>query len=349
MLKGNMRYFHTSIWVSALGLLLGAAIGYYYTASIVGALKVLLICAILAILEVSISFDNAVVNATILKDMTDIWVKRFLTWGMLIAVFGMRLIFPLLIVAIVGHLGPLEALRLAALQPDDYAKLMASVHHEVSAFGGAFLMLVALKYFFDSNKDVHWISAIEKPLSTLGKLEAIEIGITLIFIYVISRYVEPSETLSFLYSGLAGILTYLAVEGVGVFLNAPSSGPHTDIHRASLGMFLYLEILDASFSFDGVIGAFAITNNLFIITIGLGIGAMFVRSLTILMVDKGTLDSYRFLEHGAFWAVAALAMIMFLNTIFHIPEIATGLIGAALIGLSVLSSIRFRKKHALLS
>jgi hypothetical protein len=210
-------------------------------------------------------------------------------------------------------------------------------------------MLVALKYFFDANKDVHWISVIEKPLSTLGKLEAIEVGVTLIFIYVISRYVEPSETLPFIYSGLAGVLTYLAVEGVGVFLQTPHSGAHTDIHRASLGMFLYLEILDASFSFDGVIGAFAITNNLFIITIGLGIGAMFVRSLTILMVDKGTLDSYRFLEHGAFWAVAALAVIMYLNTIFHIPEIATGLIGAGLIGLSVLSSIRFSKKDALVS
>jgi len=342
MIKGNARYFHSSLWVTLVGLMISAGIGYYYTNSVVGALKLLMICAILAVLEVSISFDNAVVNATVLKDMSEVWVKRFLTWGMLIAVFGMRLVFPLLIVAVVGNLGPIEALKLAAFAPDDYAKLMTSVHHEVSAFGGSFLMLVALKYFFDVSKDVHWIAVIEKPLAAMGKLEAIEVGITLLVIYFFSRMVDPSETLPFIYSGLAGVLTFLAVEGIGVFLQAPESAKH-DIHRASLGMFLYLEVLDASFSFDGVIGAFAITNNLFIITIGLGIGAMFVRSLTILMVDKGTLNAYRFLEHGAFWAVAALAAIMFLNTITHIPEIATGLVGAAFIGWSIYSSIRISR------
>jgi hypothetical protein len=345
MLKGNMRYFHSSVWVTLVGLSLSAGIGYYYTDSLTGALKTLMICAILAVLEVSISFDNAVVNATVLQNMSEIWTKRFLTWGMLIAVFGMRLIFPLLIVSMVGHLGPWEALKLAALSPDDYATLMTSVHHEVSAFGGSFLMLVALKYFFDVNKEIHWISVIEKPLAKMGKLDAVEVGVTLMTIYIFSRVIDPAETLPFIYSGLAGVLTYIAVDGIGVFLQAPDS-LRQDIHRASLGMFLYLEVLDASFSFDGVIGAFAITNNLFIITIGLGIGAMFVRSLTILMVDKGTLHAYRFLEHGAFWAVAVLAVIMFLNTITHIPEIATGLVGAAFIGWSIYSSIQVSKKES---
>jgi hypothetical protein len=112
-----------------------------------------------------------------------------------------------------------------------------------------------------------------------------------------------------------------------------------------MGMFLYLEVLDASFSFDGVVGAFAITNNLFIIMIGLGIGAMFVRSLTIMLVEKGTLSEFRYLEHGAFYAIGILAIIMFANTIFHIPEVITGLIGAAFIGLSLWSSIRYNQKH----
>ncbi len=345
MFKGNAKYFHSSLIVTFIGLILGAAVGYYYSGTMIGAGKFLLICAILAVLEVSISFDNAVVNATVLKDMSEIWVKRFLTWGMLIAVFGMRLVFPLLIVAIVGGLNPWEALKLAALQPDDYARMMTSVHHEVSAFGGVFLMLVSLKYFFDKHKEVHWIRVIEEPLSKMGKLDAIEVGVTLAVVYAISRFVDPAETLPFLYSAIAGVLTYLAVEGIGVFLQGTDTGKHHDIHRASLGMFLYLEVLDASFSFDGVIGAFAITNNLFIIAIGLGIGAMFVRSLTILMVDKGTLNSYRFLEHGAFWAVAVLSVIMFLNTIYHIPEVVTGVIGAVLIALSVYSSIRMDRKE----
>ncbi len=343
MTKSTASYFHSSFIVTILGLLLGAGVGYYYTQTLAGALQSLLICSILALLEVSISFDNAVVNATVLKEMTPVWVHRFLTWGMLIAVFGMRLVFPLLIVAVVGDMGPLDALRLAALAPDEYAKLMKSVHHEVAAFGGAFLMLVALKYFFDRDKEVHWIQVIEKPLVKMGKLEAIEVGITILFIYVMSRVVNPTETLPFIYAGLAGILTFLAVDGIGVFLQATESQVQS-VHRASLGMFLYLEVLDASFSFDGVIGAFAITNNLFVIAIGLGIGAMFVRSLTILMVEKGTLDAYRFLEHGAFYAVASLAVIMFLGTVFHIPEIVTGLVGAGFIGLAVYSSIRQKNK-----
>ena len=154
---------------------------------------------------------------------------------------------------------------------------------------------------------------------------------------------KPGETLTFLYSGIAGILTFLMVEAVSVFLRVPES-TQKDVHRASLGMFLYLEVLDASFSFDGVIGAFAISHNLFIIAIGLGIGALFVRSLTIMMVDRGTLDSYLFLEHGAFYALGALALIMFLNTIAHVPELVSGLVGAFFIGIAIWSSIRTGKR-----
>lgn len=171
-MKSYWSYFHSSFVVTVLGLLAGAGIGYYYDPTVGAALSGLWIVFILGILEVSISFDNAVVNATVLKDMTPKWQHRFLTWGMWIAVFGMRLVFPLLIVAIVAHLNPWEALRMAAVQPQEYAKIMLSVHHEVSAFGGAFLMLVALKYFFDQEKDHHWIRIVEKPLVGLGKLEA---------------------------------------------------------------------------------------------------------------------------------------------------------------------------------
>jgi hypothetical protein len=323
--------------VTFVGILLGGAVGYMYGNSLEAALKAMFICAILTVLEVSISFDNAVVNASVLKDMTPLWQRRFLTWGMLIAVFGMRLIFPLLIVVMVTGLGPIESLKLAALRPEEYATVMLSVHHEIAAFGGSFLLLVALKYFFDVNKDVHWIAAIERPLAKMGKLESIEVAVALMLIFGLSHYVPKEEALPFVYSGIAGIITFLMVEGISSFLKVPAAHQQ-DIHRASVGMFLYLEVLDASFSFDGVVGAFAITNNLFIITIGLSIGAMFVRSLTIMMVEKGTLQAFKFLEHGAFWAVASLAIIMFLNTVTHIPEVITGLIGAAFIGMSIYSS-----------
>lgn len=334
-----LKFFKGSLFFTAFALGMAAVIGFYYKGTWIGAGEALILAGILGVLEISISFDNAVVNATVLKDMSPLWQKRFLTWGMVIAVFGMRLVFPLLIVAVVAGLGPWEALKLAAMNPQEYAKIMLSVHHEVSAFGGAFLMLVALKYFFDVEKENHWIQIIEAPLVKMGKLGAIEIGITLIIIYFLSQKVSHEETLPFIYAGIAGILTFLAVDGISVFLQVPTH-QIADMERASLGMFLYLEVLDASFSFDGVVGAFAITNNLFIIAIGLAIGAMFVRSLTIMMVEKGTLDAFEFLEHGAFYAVAALATIMFLSTIMEIPEVITGIVGAIFIGLSIYSSVK---------
>jgi hypothetical protein len=343
MQKSTFSYFKSSIIVTVLGLILAFIIGEYYFHTAAGGWRFLFIASVLAILEISISFDNAVVNATVLKKMTPLWVERFLTWGMLIAVFGMRLVFPLLIVSVVGNIGVFETIRMAAFQPDEYAKVMLSIHHEVASFGGAFLLLVALKYFFDTNKEVHWIHFIEARLVKIGRLESIEVGLALTVIYFISRAVEVEHQTSVLVSGIFGVLTFIGVEAIGEFLQTPEGGEVVDIHRASVGMFLYLEVLDASFSFDGVIGAFAVTNNLFIIAIGLGIGAMFVRSLTIVMVEKGTLNSYKFLENGAFWAVAALAAIMFLNTLTHIPEVITGLVGAAFIGLSVVSSLRAAK------
>src|SRR3546814_10825692 len=117
------------------------------------------------------------------------------------------------------------------------------------------------------------------------------------------------------------------------------------VAKAGFGAFLYREVLDASFSFDGVIGAFALSNNLFIIAIGLGIGAMFVRSMTIFLVRQGTLSEYRYLEHGAFYAIIALAAIMYINTFQHIPEVVTGLIGAVLIGIAFWSSVRWNRAN----
>jgi len=116
------------------------------------------------------------------------------------------------------------------------------------------------------------------------------------------------------------------------------------VKRGGIGGFLYLEVLDASFSFDGVIGAFALSNNMVIIALGLSIGAMFVRSLTLLLVRNGTLAEYRYLEHGAFWAIIALAAIMLISAHVEIPETVTGLIGAALIGLSLWWSVRHKRR-----
>lgn len=345
MKQTTLKYFSGSILLSIIGAIAAYAIGYYYSGTTGGALSALFLATVLSILEISLSFDNAVVNAIVLKKMTPLWQHRFLTWGILIAVFGMRLVFPLLLVGVMAQINPIDALVLAATKPQEYAQIMLSAHVSIAAYGGAFLMMVALKYFFEEGKEVHWISIIEKPISKLGRMDAVELGVTLIFLCVFSSFQQDHEKLSFLVSGCWGLVTYVAVDGIGAFLQSPDETEQLDLNRASMGMFLYLEVLDASFSFDGVVGAFAVTNNLFTIMIGLGVGAMFVRSLTIMLVDKGTLSEYRYLEHGAFYAIGILALIMFAGTIRHIPEVFTGLIGAAFIGLSLWSSIQHNKKH----
>jgi hypothetical protein len=340
-----LRLFGGSILGTVIGLLAATWVGYAYEGTTAGALSALFLCFVLSLLEVSISFDNAVVNAVVLKRMTPLWQRRFLTWGILVAVFGMRLVLPVVMVAALIWVSPWEALVLAATDPPRYAEVMLSVHHEVAAFGGAFLMLVATKYFLNAEKEEHWLRAIEVPLARVGRLEAVGVGITLGVVWLASTFLHTDEeALGFFRAGVFGILAHLAVSALEVLLHheedgeSPASASPGELERASAGMFVYLEVLDASFSFDGVVGAFAVTNNLFLIAIGLGIGALFVRSLTIMMVERGTLGSFRFLEHGAFYAVWALSFIMFLDVIVHVPELVAGLTGVVCIGSSVVAS-----------
>jgi hypothetical protein len=344
-MTGNLQYFKGSIYVTAVGLLLAAALGWYLGHSAASVGTAVFISGMLAVLEVSLSFDNAVVNASVMKDMTATWRHRFLTWGMAVAVFGMRFVFPLVVVSVVARIGPVEALRLAAFDPGEYARLLTSAHVALGAFGGAFLGMVCLKYFFDAEKDVHWIGIVELQLTRMGRFEAIELGVMMLGLWGFSRLFPPPQALEFMVAGIFGLVTFIGVDGIGAVME-PEGGPHgghADLHKAGMGLFIYLNVLDASFSFDGVIGAFALTNNLFIIAIGLGVGAMFVRSLTIMLVEKGTLESYRFLEHGAFYAIGALALIMMIGTLHEVPEVVTGLIGAGFIGLSLWSSIRYNR------
>jgi hypothetical protein len=306
---------------------------------------VFFICTVLAVLEISLSFDNAIVNANKLKEMTPVWQKRFLTWGIAFAVFGMRIIFPLAIVAIAASLGPIEAVRLAAGNPAEYERIITSAHVGIAGFGGAFLAMVGLKFFFDSDKEVHWIDVVETRLSRLASVDAIEIALVLLTLYFISTALPREEAFTFLVSGIFGILAYLAVEAVNSLLEPGEAEIASGAVRSGLAGFLYLNLLDSAFSFDGVIGAFALSNNIFVIALGLGIGAMFVRSMTILLVDKGTLAEYRYLEHGAFWAILVLGAIMLLTARYHIPEVVTGLIGAVLIGVALYTSVRHNRRH----
>ncbi|MCP9622126.1 DUF475 domain-containing protein [Nocardia otitidiscaviarum] len=354
-----MRIFGLSIVVTILSLIVAFAYG---TQGAMGGLKALALCAILGILEVSLSFDNAVINATVLQRMSEFWQKIFLTIGILIAVFGMRLVFPLAIVWITAGLSPVQAFDLALNPPADgaltfadgspsYEKLLTDAHPQIASFGGAFLLMLFLNFILEE-REITWLSWLERPLARLGKLDMLAVVLALVGVVVAAEFIaDEAHRSTVLLGGILGIVTYVVVDGLGSLFHTEemveeaehSSGPSglaKATGKAGFFLFLYLEVLDASFSFDGVIGAFAITSDPIIIALGLGlIGAMFVRSITVYLVRKGTLSEYVYLEHGAHWAIGALALILLISIGVHVNEIITGLVGVAFIGAAFITSV----------
>ncbi|MGW5280130.1 DUF475 domain-containing protein [Streptomyces collinus] len=355
-----LKTFGWSFAITALGLVAAAFYGGWTAFGIV---------AILAVLEISLSFDNAVVNAGILKKMNAFWQKIFLTVGVLIAVFGMRLVFPVVIVAISAKMGPVEAVDLALNNKDRYQQLVTDAHPSIAAFGGMFLLMIFLDFIFE-DRDIQWLRWIERPLAKLGKVDMLSVCIALVVLLITSftfathahqhggAHADKAQTV--LIAGIAGLITYMVVGGLsGYFedkLEEEEEREHEEEEeaartgkkkpavvlagQAAFFMFLYLEVLDASFSFDGVIGAFAITNDIVLMALGLGIGAMYVRSLTVYLVRQGTLDDYVYLEHGAHYAIGALAVILMVTIQYEINEVVTGLVGVVLIAWSFWSSVR---------
>lgn len=340
-----MQYFKISFLVTFVGMGLAAWWGYNLNGA-TGALQALGIAAILGVMEVSLSFDNAIVNASVLKNWNKFWQNLFLTVGMLIAVFGMRLLFPLLIVAFAADIGIVDVWNMGLNNPDEYARHLTDHHAEVAAFGGMFLLLVFLNFLLDVEKELHWLGHLERKIASFGKVASISVLIAIATLLLSLSMVEAGRQLAVLTAGLWGILTYVAVDVVSSILEMEEEDPKIGdvIKRGGVGGFLYLEVLDASFSFDGVIGALAITKDIVIIMIGLAIGAMFVRSMTVYLVHQGTLDKFVFLEHGAHYAIGILAFIMLASMKFHIPEIFTGLIGVAFILAALWSSILYKRK-----
>ncbi|MES2743148.1 MAG: DUF475 domain-containing protein [Pseudomonadota bacterium] len=342
-----MQHFKVSFAVTFVLMALAGWWGYSHGGA-GAALQALWIAGVLGVMEVSLSFDNAVVNASVLRHWNAFWQKLFLTVGILVAVFGMRLLFPLVIVSAATGLGLIDVWTMATTTPLEYSRHLTENHAQVAAFGGAFLLLVFLNFLFDEEKELHWLGWIEEKLGQHGT-EGLAVLLALAAVFACVTMVPPANRYSVLASGVIGIGVYVAVGWISGLLEEEESDPAIGkmISRGSIGGFLYLEVLDASFSFDGVIGAFAITNDVVIIMLGLAIGAMFVRSLTVFLVHKGTLQEFVFLEHGAHYAIGILALIMLASVRYHIPEWFTGLSGVAFILISLWSSINYKKKHAL--
>lgn len=346
-----MKHFTWSFIVTAVCMALAGWWGYDH-GGVAGMVTALGVTAILSVMEVSLSFDNAVVNASVLKGWDEFWLKLFLGLGMIIAVFGMRLVFPLVIVAVAADLGMMEVWNLALTNPKEFSGHLTEHHAEVAAFGGMFLLLVFLNFMLDDEKEVHWLGNIERKIGSLGKVSSISVLVALAALMYSTSWIAEGQKMIVLIAGLWGILVYIGVDMISGLLEKSESDASSDVgemvKRGGIGGFLYLEVLDASFSFDGVIGAFAITSDVVIIMLGLAIGAMFVRSMTVYLVRQGTLDEFVYLEHGAHYAIGILAVIMLVSMHMHVPELITGGVGLAFILASLWSSIQHKKKHAAL-
>jgi hypothetical protein len=317
----------------------------------------------LTILEVTFSFDNAIVNSRLLKHLNPWWQGLFMTVGIFIAVFVVRFALPIFIVQLTTGLGFVETVNLAINDPTTYAHELHKAGPIIDSFGGTFLVMIGIAFLFDAEKELHWIGWLERRLAPLGRFDNLTTFVMLIAAIVLFFTVpEDGATRAIVLAGaICGIALHMGLDLLGAMLDntddeddeaeadesdtpGVTAASVTKKVKVLVGagaavMFARLEVIDASFSFDGVIGAFALTSSVLIIMAGLGAGAVWVRAMTVHLLRAGTLAKFRYLEHGAMWAILFLGGVM-IAKLYHVtpPEWATGSIGLVFIGISVVSS-----------
>jgi hypothetical protein len=329
-----MKQLFRIYWLAALSTLL-----IWIAVAIWGGWGALWTVLVLTLLEVTFSADNAVVNSKVLVTMSPFWQKLFMTVGIFIAVFVMRFFMPLVIVMITAGLGLGEVVHLALNDAAAYEHHLHIAEPLINAFGGTFLLMIALSYFIDYEKKTHWLAFLERRLGKLGALDNVTVFLMLLAAVVLYATMPHEHQAAVLLASIVAVLVHVGLN----LLN--SAFTHTQrknlkmkqkVGWAAFSAFLYLEILDASFSLDGVIGAFAITSSVVLIMAGLGAGAVWVRAMTIHLVRAKTLSKYVYLESGAHWAIGFLGAVMLLK-LYHVhpPEWLIGGLGLGVIGLAI--------------
>jgi len=317
---------------------------------LVGGTQGLVVVALLGVLEVAVSFDNAIVNATVLARMDRYWQRMFLTVGVVIAAIGMRLLLPLIIVAIGARLTPWRAVDLAYSNPTRYHDLLLAAQPGIAAYGGIFLLMIAIA-FFREEREVHWWPLVERRLPKLLDHRGAPQLIALLFTAIAGLTVPSAMREKVIFGCLLGLLCHQAIkllsDRVADAADADgASRPRATVEgRAALLLFIYLELLDATFSMDSVMGGFSVTVNIALITLGLAIGAGYIRALTVYVVRRGTLEQYRYLEHGAYYSIALLAVLLLWEIWRDVPDWITACTGAVVITAAWLTSIWAAKRQ----
>lgn len=346
MYRGFMHL--QSLWLTLSGVAAGLGLAWA-----MGGPHQTLVVLMLIVLEIGLSFNNAVVNATVLRRLNRWWQGLFLTVGLAVAVLGMRLFLPVSMVAVTAGMSLRSVVDLALHSPAQYAQALELARPVIAAFGSVFLLMVWLDFLLDETKRVHWLGWLERPMAKAGRLRTLSVLIALLMLLLMARLWPGTQALrlQILVAGILGLVTYLSLQGLRRLFEymggvSEQDGRHARgsmVGVAALGLFVYLEVLDATFSFDGVVGAFAISTNVVVIAIGLGVGALVVREFTVLLVRSDALADLKYLEHGANYSVGLVALLLAVSLVYDVPSIVTGAVGAAVIVWSLVSSLAERR------
>lgn len=319
-------------------------------ASVMAGIHPTMVLLFLILLEITFSFDNAVVNAKLVGRLSPFWERLFMTFGLLFAVGFVRFALPVVIVAATAGVGLSAVAHMLIYDIGAYQRHLAEATPMIEAFGATFLLMIGLGFFLDEAKEHHWLGRLERRLTRLGRHRNIGILAMLALALVMFFTVDHSVAVraAVFAAAVCGIALHVALD-----LSTAGEGEEGEeggessrrtvtklVGRRAAAMFMRLEVLDASFSFDSIIGAFALTTDVVLIAIGLGVGSVWVRSMTVHLVRNGTLARFRYLEHGAHWAILALGIIMIAKLYgWHPSELLVGSIGIVVIGAAIRSSI----------
>ncbi len=291
----------------------------------------------LIVFEVVNSVDNAIVNASVLKTMGKLWRKRFLLIGILTSVFLVRFLLPLVIVWIsVPTISGPDLFLAFTGQSEVAANAIELQKPLILMFGAVFLLFLYFHWLFLEKKEPLYIERFIKEKHGVWFF-----AFAALFLVVV-MYLARSNPMVMLAAAI-GSATFFIVYG----LRQTAEANERRLVEGSSGLsdfskFVYLEVLDTTFSFDGVIGAFAFTINLLLIFIGIGIGALVVRELTVKSIES--IAKYKYLKNGALTSIGFLGLFMLIESFnIDLPSYVPILITFIVIGSALYMSLRALK------
>ena len=296
-------------------------------------ISIILIIAGLCLFETITSIDNAIINAEVLSTMSGRARRWFLVWGLLLAVFVIRGALPWLIVWMSSPaLGPVGAFT-ATFSSDPL--VIAAIEQSAPILligGGIFLVFLFFHWLFLEKK--HFGLRGERYIASKSVWFFAVVSVLLAVIVWFALGRNPMMA----FGAVVGSTAFFVVHGFRQNAEEAErrmiSGDMSDVSK-----IFYLEVIDATFSIDGVLGAFAFTMAVPLILIGSGVGAIVVRELTVRNIE--TIKKYRFLKNGAMYSIFCLGCIMVLDSFgFHIPNWVSPVITFGVVGFFLLKSIR---------